>query len=123
MTIDTHHHMLPDFFWRETNDSHAPVGGLAPLQWSKEVFRKFVPGARVVKAFNHLDARSPPEPTVSGGRRVLFYSGDDANAKAEVRKIIEHTGYFAVDLGVLEVGGPLASLPFGPLASINFIKI
>ena len=36
LTIDTHHHILPDFFWRETNDSHAPVGGLAPLEWSKE---------------------------------------------------------------------------------------
>jgi 6-methylsalicylate decarboxylase len=36
LTIDTHHHILPDFFWRETNDSHAPVGGVAPLQWSRE---------------------------------------------------------------------------------------
>jgi len=35
MTIDTHHHMLPDFFWRETENAHAPVGGLAPLRWSK----------------------------------------------------------------------------------------
>jgi 8-hydroxy-5-deazaflavin:NADPH oxidoreductase len=90
---------------------------------STEVFREFVPGARVVKAFNHLDARVLPEPAVSGGQRVLFYSGDDADAKAEVRKIIEQTGYFAVDLGVLDVGGPLASLPFGSLVSTNFIKI
>jgi aminocarboxymuconate-semialdehyde decarboxylase len=36
LTIDTHHHILPDFFWRETNDAHAPIGGLAPLHWSKE---------------------------------------------------------------------------------------
>jgi len=90
---------------------------------SSEVFREFVPGARVVKAFNHLDARVLPEPAVSGGQRVLFYSGDDADAKSEVRKIIEQSGYFAVDLGVLDVGGPLASLPFGSLASTNFIKI
>jgi predicted dinucleotide-binding enzyme len=90
---------------------------------SSEVFREFVPGACVVKAFNHLDANVLAEPAVSGGQRVLFYSGDEADAKAEVRKIIEHTGYFAVDLGVLDVGGPLASLPFGSLASINFIKI
>jgi hypothetical protein len=33
LTIDTHHHMLPDFFWRETDNAHAPVGGLAPLRW------------------------------------------------------------------------------------------
>jgi predicted dinucleotide-binding enzyme len=90
---------------------------------SSEVFREFVPGARVVKAFNHLDASVLTEPALSGGRRVLFYSGDDAEAKAGVRKMIERTDYFPVDLGVLDVGGPLASLPFGSLAAINFIKI
>lgn len=47
MTIDTHHHMLPDFFWRETNDSHAPVGGLAPLQWSKEAMIAFMDDAGI----------------------------------------------------------------------------
>src|ERR1700751_2309248 len=90
---------------------------------SSQVFRTFVPGARVVKAFNHLDANILPEPTMSGGQRVLFYSGDDANAKAEVRKLLERTGYFPVALGVLDVGGPLASLPFGSLAAISFIKL
>ena len=90
---------------------------------SSEVFREFVPGARVVKAFNHLDVNVLPEPAVSGGQRALFYSGDDADAKAEVRKIIEQTGYFPVDLGMLDVGGPLASLPFGSLAAINLVKI
>jgi predicted dinucleotide-binding enzyme len=90
---------------------------------SSQVFRTFVPGARVVKAFNHLDANILLEPTMSGGQRVLFYSGDDANAKADVRKLLERTGYFPVDLGVLDVGGPLASLPFGSLAAISFIKL
>jgi hypothetical protein len=36
LTIDIHHHILPDFFWQETENAHAPVGGLAPLRWSKE---------------------------------------------------------------------------------------
>jgi len=90
---------------------------------SSEVFRGLVPSARVVKAFNHLDAKVLPGSTVSGGLRTLFYSGDDADAKVEVRKIIEQTGYFPVDLGALDVGGPLASLPFGSLASINLVKI
>jgi 6-methylsalicylate decarboxylase len=47
LTIDTHHHMLPDFFWRETNDSHAPVGGLAPLKWSKEAMISFMDDAGI----------------------------------------------------------------------------
>jgi predicted TIM-barrel fold metal-dependent hydrolase len=47
LTIDTHHHMLPDFFWRETNDSHAPVGGLAPLQWSKAAMISFMDDAGI----------------------------------------------------------------------------
>jgi 8-hydroxy-5-deazaflavin:NADPH oxidoreductase len=90
---------------------------------SSEVFRKFVPGARLVKAFNHFDASLLSEPAAPGGQRVLFYSGDDADAKAEVRRLIERTGYFPVDLGALDIGGPLASLPFGALAAINFVKI
>jgi len=90
---------------------------------SSQVFREFVPGARVVKAFNHLDVQVLAQPEVAGGQRVQFYSGDDAAAKAEVRKILETIGYFAVDLGPLDIGGPLASLPFGPLAATNFVKI
>lgn len=90
---------------------------------SSRVFSRFVPGARVVKAFNHLEANSLPEPKASGGQRVLFYSGDDAGAKAEVRELLEKTGYFPVDLGALDVGGQLASPPSGPFALGNFVKI
>ncbi|MCK1383580.1 NADPH-dependent F420 reductase [Bradyrhizobium sp. 21] len=90
---------------------------------SSEIFSQFVPGARVVKAFNHNDAAALSNPDVAGGRHVLFYSGDDAAAKVEVRKLIESTGFFPVDLGSLDVGGRLATLPFGALAAHNFIKI
>jgi hypothetical protein len=90
---------------------------------SSEVFRALVPGARVVKAFNHLDANVLREPAASGGQRVLFYSGDDAGAKAEIRKMIEKTGHFPVDLGTLDLGGSLASVPFGSLAAINLVRI
>lgn len=90
---------------------------------SSQVFSTHVPEARVVKAFNHLDASTLPEPTASDGQRVLFYSGDDIAAKAAVRKIIDQTGYFPVDLGGLDVGGPLAGLPFGSLAATSFMKI
>ena len=92
-------------------------------RYSSEVFREFVPGARVVKAFNHLDVQVLSQPEVAGGQRVQFYSGDDVAAKAEVRKILEAIGYFPVDLGSLDVGGRLAQLPFGALSATNFIKI
>lgn len=92
-------------------------------KYSSAVFRELVPGARVVKALNHLDVNALTQTEVSGGQRVQFFSGDDAAAKADVRKLLEAVGYFAVDLGTLDVGGPLAQLPFGPLAAINFIKI
>ena len=90
---------------------------------SSEVFKQFVPDARVVKAFNHNDVNVLREPKVAGGQRVLFYSGDDAAAKGEVRKLMETTGFFPVDLGSLAVGGPLASLPFGALSTHNFVKV
>jgi predicted dinucleotide-binding enzyme len=90
---------------------------------SSAVFREFVPGARVVKAFNHLDVRVLVEPETAGGKRVLFYSGDDAAAKSDVRALIETAGFFPIDLGPLDLGGPLASLPFGSLATLNLIKV
>ncbi|MEA9589306.1 NAD(P)-binding domain-containing protein [Xanthomonas sp. WHRI 10064A] len=90
---------------------------------SSEVFKHLVPGARVVKAFNHLDVNVLAEPEVAGGKRVLFYSGDDAAAKAEVHALIDAMGFAPVDLGSLDVGGTLASLPFGSLSAQNFVKL
>ncbi|OAJ62460.1 NADP oxidoreductase [Paraburkholderia ginsengiterrae] len=90
---------------------------------SSSVVSDLVPGARLVKAFNHLDVNVLREPEVSGGNRVLFYSGDDQDAKATVRSLIAKAGFFAVDLGALDVGGPLASLPFGALAGVSFVKV
>ncbi|HLX93509.1 MAG TPA: amidohydrolase family protein [Puia sp.] len=36
LTIDTHHHMLPEFFFQATNEKANPVGGLKPQAWSIE---------------------------------------------------------------------------------------
>lgn len=47
VTIDTHHHILPDFFWQETENAHAPVGGLAPLRWSKDAAISFMNDAGI----------------------------------------------------------------------------
>jgi 6-methylsalicylate decarboxylase len=47
LTIDTHHHLLSDFFWQETENAHAPVGGLAPLRWSKDASISFMDDAGI----------------------------------------------------------------------------
>ena len=66
------------------------------------------PGARVVKAFNSLTMASFERgPTQPGGRRVLFVSGDDADAKDAVTSLIRSFGYATIDLGGLEDGGRL----------------
>ena len=89
---------------------------------SSSVVSDLVPGARLVKAFNHLDASLLANPEASGGNRVLFLSGDDEEAKGEIKSLIEKAGFFGVNLGALDVGGPLASLPFGSLAGVGFVK-
>ena len=112
----------------ERNDPSNPFAAfgvkLADLggRVSSEIVAGLVPGARVVKAFNHLGVEVLPEPEVGGGQRVLFYSGDDAAAKAEVRQLIETLGFFPVDLGPLKVGGVQAT-PLGPLSMTNFVKV
>jgi len=121
---------LPDWNGRIVVDANNPIE--APLfkpvdlkgRVSSEVVADLVPGARVVKAFNHLRAEVlAGNPRDHGGRRVLFYSGNDATAKAEVAALIERIGFVGIDLGSLAVGGKLAQFPGGPLPNQNLIKV
>lgn len=90
---------------------------------SSEVFADLVPGARVVKAFNHLQPQLlVADPQAEGGRRVLFYSGDDAQAKSAIGSIMEQLGFFGIDLGTLSVGSRLVQFPGGPLPTLNLVK-
>lgn len=90
---------------------------------SSEVVAALTPGARVVKAFNHLQpALLSGDPQAEGGRRVLFVAGDDARAKADVARLIERLGFFSVDLGTLAGGGRLSQFPGGPLPTLNLVK-
>jgi predicted dinucleotide-binding enzyme len=107
------------------NSIEAPTFKAIDLQgrMSSEVFAEWVPGARVVKAFNHLAAGLlERDPAAEGGRRVLFVSGDDADAKAQVVDLIERVGFFGIDLGTLSVGARLAQFPGGPLPILNLVR-
>ena len=121
---------LPDFGGRIVIDANNPIE--APLfkpaelngRPSSEIFAELVPGARVVKAFNHLPAHFiSDDPQAGGGRRVLFFAGDDAHAKSAVSGLIERLGFFGIDLGSLEGGGQLVQIPGGPLPVLNLVKL
>jgi predicted dinucleotide-binding enzyme len=62
------------------------------------------------------------DPREAGGQRVLFLSGDDADAKSDVRELFERAGFFVVDLGGLHEGGQMHQLG-GPLAGLNLIRL
>jgi len=107
------------------NPIEAPLFKPAELngRLSSEILSDLVPGARVVKAFNHLLAKLlEADPSSEGGKRVLFYSGDDQASKAEVAQLIEKLGFFGIDLGPLSVGARLAQFPGGPLPALNLVK-
>jgi hypothetical protein len=113
IVIDPSNPFLPGFI-------PADLGG----KTSSEIVEGWVPGAKVVKAFNTLgSAILAAPPKEAGGSRVLFFSGNDAEAKSTVASIIEKMGYAGIDLGSLSEGGKFQQLPGGPLPLHNLIKL
>jgi 8-hydroxy-5-deazaflavin:NADPH oxidoreductase len=90
---------------------------------SSELVADLVAGAQVVKAANTLTAEVlGSDPHEAGGRRVIFVSGDDADAKAEVVALFEDAGFAAIDLGDLATGGAMQQIHH-PLAGVNLIRL
>lgn len=83
---------------------------------SSEVVAELIPGAHVVKTFNY-----EPIPVFGGGlpaegdSGAIFFSGDDAQAKAKVAQLIRDIGGEPVDAGSLAEGGQLHGMG-GPLS-------
>jgi predicted dinucleotide-binding enzyme len=84
-------------------------------QTSSEVVAGLVPGARLVKAFNHQ-----PIPSLAAElgteRNALFLAGDDPAAKALVAELMRSIGGVPIDTGDLGRGGMLQASGGGPLA-------
>jgi predicted dinucleotide-binding enzyme len=90
---------------------------------STEIVADAVPGARVVKAFNTLPAAIlAADPVASGGRRVLFVSGDDTSARRAVTDLVERIGFAAVDLGRIAEGGRAQQFG-GGVATRNLVQL
>src|SRR6202042_2133843 len=74
--LDVHHHILPDFFWRETNDGAHPVGGIAPPPWDLAGALAFMDDARIDVAVTSISTPG-------------VHVGDDARARALARRCNE----------------------------------
>jgi 8-hydroxy-5-deazaflavin:NADPH oxidoreductase len=83
---------------------------------STEVVAEVVPGARVVKAFNTLPAAVLARVPDDDGRRVVFLSGNNSPANAEVAALANALGYAPIVLGSLNDG---KSAQFGGALTVH----
>lgn len=75
---------------------------------SSEMLAEHLAGARIVKAFNTMQAETLGSEALPPGdpqRLVLFVAGDDENAKRHVADLIDEIGFEPVDTGSLADGG------------------
>lgn len=80
------------------------MGGQPSARFVAQAFH----GARLVKGFNHLVAPVlEKDPTVHGGRRVVFLASDDDAAAAQIGTLAEDLGFAPIELGALSEGGLL----------------
>src|SRR5467141_3694806 len=75
-TVDVHHHILPDFFWRETNDTHNPVGCIAPPPWDADLMLSYMDEAGIDVAVTSISTPG-------------VHVGDDARARSLARRCNE----------------------------------
>jgi predicted dinucleotide-binding enzyme len=87
------------------------------VEGGSELVASLLPDAHVIKAFDNIyGTKISEDPVTPAGRRVLFYAGDDADAKSRFRAVVEEFGFAPVDLGPLRMGrlmqvnGPLTGL-------------
>jgi aminocarboxymuconate-semialdehyde decarboxylase len=108
-TVDIHHHILPDFFWRATNEQDHPVGGITPSRWSEKDAIAFMDEAGINVAVTSISTPG-------------IHLGDDVAARALARRCNEFAaemvgsrparfGAFAC-LPLPDVDGALAELAY-----------
>lgn len=89
--IDLLNPLLPDLSGLEVGTTTS--AGELVAGWARS--------ARVVKAFNTVGYNVMANADFGADRPVMFYCGDDAGAKQQVKPLIEQLGFEAIDAGPL----------------------
>lgn len=90
---------------------------------SSEIVAGQAPGARVVKAFSTLyGPYITANPRHAEGRQLLFFAGDDTEAKTTFQRTFDAVGFAAVDVGPLREGGRLMQVGGGPLSALHALR-
>ena len=76
-----------------------------------------------LQKFNTLYAKYiEADPRHEAGRQVVFYAGDDVDAKATIGAVLDEFGFAPVDIGPLREGGQLMQVNGGPLSGLHLLK-
>ena len=104
-----------------TNAFGAPPEVMAG-RLSSDIVADAVPGAAVVKAFNHLPAGVLARgPSQDGGQRVVFVASNDEKAASTIKALAEQLGFSPILVGRIDEGGRLLSVG-GPLLLHNLVE-
>jgi len=98
-------------------------GGAAAATSSSERIADFLPGAKVVKAFNsihYVQLADQGTPTGTPGRRAIPIAGDDPEAKATVSGLIDEIGFDVYDVGSLADGRRIE--PGSPVFNVGLTR-